>query len=64
MNCILIADAVLDFCWDQFDQMAAEADQYGNELRSTKAEIYELNRMISRLSNEIAALKTQVSSRI
>lgn len=50
-------------CRHQFDQMSAEADQYGNELRSTKGEISELNRMISRLQNEINAVKGQVSER-
>ncbi len=45
----------------QFDQMSAEANQYGDELRSTKGEISELNRMISRLQNEIHAVKAQVS---
>lgn len=61
MNSILIANVMFYFCWEQFVQMTAEADQYGNELRSSKAEISELNRMISRLQNEIAAAKTQVS---
>ncbi|TNM86949.1 hypothetical protein fugu_007179 [Takifugu bimaculatus] len=46
----------------KFDQMTAEADQYGNELRSAKNEIAELNRIISRLQNEIAALKAQHST--
>lgn len=61
VNFILVADVPFDVCWDQFDQMTAEADQYGNDLRSTKAEISELNRMISRLQNEVANVKTQVS---
>lgn len=47
---------------NKFDQMAAEADQYGNELRSTKGEISELNRMISRLQNEIQAVKAQIGN--
>lgn len=55
---------MFDVCWDQFDQMTAEADHYGNELRSAKNEIGELNRMISRLQNEIAALKAQVRERL
>eukprot|EP00066_Takifugu_rubripes_P011557 XP_011600823.1 PREDICTED: keratin, type II cytoskeletal 8-like isoform X1 [Takifugu rubripes] len=46
----------------KFDQITAEADQYGNELRSAKNEIAELNRIISRLQNEIAALKAQHST--
>nr|XP_046254163.1 intermediate filament protein ON3 [Scatophagus argus] len=47
---------------NKFDQMTAEADKYGDELRSTKAEISELNRMISRLQNEIQAVKAQCTS--
>ncbi|KAL7399372.1 hypothetical protein ABVT39_023424 [Epinephelus coioides] len=44
---------------NKFDQMTAEANQYGNELHSTKGEISELNRMIARLENEIQAVKAQ-----
>lgn len=44
----------------QYDQMASQATQYGNELRNTKAEIGELNRMISRLQSEIESIKAQV----
>lgn len=44
--------------------MTAEADQYGNELRSTKTEISDLTRMISRLQNEILSAKAQVSQRL
>lgn len=36
------------------------AGQYGDDLRTTKAEIAELNRMIARLQNEIEAVKGQV----
>ncbi|XP_071374529.1 keratin, type II cytoskeletal 8 [Centroberyx affinis] len=43
----------------KFDQMSAQADQYGDELRNTKGEIAELNRQISRLQNEIQAVKGQ-----
>ncbi|KAK2851558.1 hypothetical protein Q5P01_007834 [Channa striata] len=43
----------------KFNQMTAEADQYGSELRSTKAEISELKRMINRLQNEIHAVQAQ-----
>lgn len=43
--------------------MTAEADQYGNELRSSKGEISELKRMINRLQNEIQTVKAQVSER-
>uniref|UniRef100_UPI0037E72FEE intermediate filament protein ON3-like n=1 Tax=Semicossyphus pulcher TaxID=241346 RepID=UPI0037E72FEE len=47
---------------NKFDQMSAEADQYSNELRSSKGEISELTRMISRLQNEIHAAKSQRAS--
>ena len=40
--------------------MQSSAGQYGDDLRSTKAEIAELNRMIARLQNEIEAVKGQV----
>ncbi|XP_056239960.1 keratin, type II cytoskeletal 8-like [Seriola aureovittata] len=44
---------------NKFDQMNAEVDQYGTELRTTKGEISELTRMISRLQNEIVTVKAQ-----
>ena len=40
--------------------MQSSAGQYGDDLRSTKAEIAELTRMIARLQNEIEAVKGQV----
>lgn len=40
--------------------MQTSAGQYGDDLRSTKTEIAELNRMIARLQNEIEAVKGQV----
>lgn len=43
--------------------MQSSAGQYGEDLRSTKAEISELNRMIARLQNEIEAVKGQVYSK-
>ncbi|XP_034550932.1 intermediate filament protein ON3-like isoform X2 [Notolabrus celidotus] len=43
----------------KFNQMTAEADQYSNELRSSKGEISELKRLISRLQNEIHTAKAQ-----
>ncbi|KAG9352973.1 hypothetical protein JZ751_017549 [Albula glossodonta] len=43
----------------KYEEMQSSAGQYGEDLRSTKAEIAELNRMISRLQNEIEAIKTQ-----
>lgn len=46
----------------QYDQMASQATEYGNKLRNTKAEIAELNRMISRLQSEIESVKAQVNN--
>ncbi|XP_073325829.1 intermediate filament protein ON3-like [Pagrus major] len=43
----------------KFDQMTAQADQYGNELHSTKGEISELKRLMTRLQNEIMSAKGQ-----
>lgn len=40
--------------------MQTSAGQYGDDLRTTKSEIAELNRMIARLQNEIEAVKGQV----
>uniref|UniRef100_A0A667X0C1 IF rod domain-containing protein n=1 Tax=Myripristis murdjan TaxID=586833 RepID=A0A667X0C1_9TELE len=45
----------------KFQEMQTSAGQYGDDLRNTKAEIAELNRMISRIQNEIDAVKGQVS---
>ncbi|XP_068615185.1 intermediate filament protein ON3-like [Brachionichthys hirsutus] len=43
----------------KYDEMQSSAGQYGDDLRTTKAEIAELNRMIARLQNEIDAVKAQ-----
>ncbi|XP_039654993.1 keratin, type II cytoskeletal 8-like [Perca fluviatilis] len=43
----------------KYEEMQSTAGQYGDDLRTTKAEISELNRMISRLQNEIEAVKGQ-----
>ncbi|XP_054648194.1 intermediate filament protein ON3-like [Dunckerocampus dactyliophorus] len=43
----------------KYQDMEASAGQYGDDLRSTKNEIAELNRLISRLQNEIDAVKAQ-----
>ncbi|XP_058498863.1 keratin, type II cytoskeletal 8-like [Solea solea] len=47
---------------NKFDQASAEAEQYGSEMRSTKGEIADLTRLISRLQNEIQAAKKQRES--
>ncbi|XP_041655107.1 keratin, type II cytoskeletal 8-like [Cheilinus undulatus] len=48
-------------CWyeQKFQEMQASAGQAGDDLRNTKTEIAELNRMISRIQNEIEAVKGQ-----
>ncbi|KAJ8358905.1 hypothetical protein SKAU_G00154300 [Synaphobranchus kaupii] len=43
----------------KFDQMSIQASQYVDEVRTTKTEIAELNRMIARLQSEIDGLKSQ-----
>jgi len=43
----------------KYEEMQSSAGQYGDDLRSTKAEIAEINRMIARLQNEIDAVKGQ-----
>ncbi|XP_041837128.1 keratin, type II cytoskeletal 8-like [Melanotaenia boesemani] len=43
----------------KYEEMQTSAGQYGEDLRSTKVEIADLNRMISRLQNEIEAIKGQ-----
>ncbi|XP_056106012.1 keratin, type II cytoskeletal 5 [Rhinichthys klamathensis goyatoka] len=46
----------------KFEEMQSSAGKYGDDLRNTKSEIAELNRMISRLQNEIEAVKGQRSN--
>ncbi|KAG7229714.1 hypothetical protein INR49_012510 [Caranx melampygus] len=46
----------------KYEEMQTSAGQYGDDLRTTKAEIAELNRMIARLQNEIEAVKGQRAS--
>nr|XP_043892356.1 keratin, type II cytoskeletal 8-like [Solea senegalensis] len=43
----------------KYEEMQTSAGSYGEDLRTTKAEIAELNRMIARLQNEIEAVKGQ-----
>merc|ERR1712002_983254 len=46
----------------KYEEMQSSAGQYNDDLRSTKTEIAELNRMIARLQNEIEAVKGQRAS--
>ncbi|XP_034022914.1 keratin, type II cytoskeletal 8-like [Thalassophryne amazonica] len=43
----------------KYKEMQSTAGQYDEDLRSTKSEIAELNRMIARLQSEIEAIKAQ-----
>uniref|UniRef100_A0A8C6TWX0 Keratin 5 n=1 Tax=Neogobius melanostomus TaxID=47308 RepID=A0A8C6TWX0_9GOBI len=43
----------------KIEQMQTSAGQFGADLKSTKSEIAEMNRMITRLQNEIEAVKAQ-----
>ncbi|KAM7006407.1 keratin, type II cytoskeletal 8-like isoform 4-T4 [Tautogolabrus adspersus] len=43
----------------KYEEMQSSAGQYGDDLRTTKTEIAEMNRMIARLQNEIEAIKGQ-----
>ncbi|KAL0977921.1 hypothetical protein UPYG_G00163260 [Umbra pygmaea] len=43
----------------KFDQMAIQATQYGDELRNTKGDIAEINRLIGRMQSEMEAVKQQ-----
>ncbi|XP_034447665.1 keratin, type II cytoskeletal 8-like [Hippoglossus hippoglossus] len=47
---------------NKFDQMTAESEKYSSEMHSSKGEISGLNRMISRLQNEIQNVKAQCVS--
>ncbi|XP_033835334.1 keratin, type II cytoskeletal 8-like [Periophthalmus magnuspinnatus] len=46
----------------KYEEMQTSAGQTGDDLRTTKAEIAELNRMIARLQNEIETVKGQRAS--
>ncbi|KAI1897046.1 hypothetical protein AGOR_G00079080 [Albula goreensis] len=43
----------------KFEEMQSSANKYGDDLRSTKTEIADLNRMIQRLQSEIESIKGQ-----
>ncbi|XP_064155176.1 intermediate filament protein ON3-like isoform X2 [Anguilla rostrata] len=43
----------------KYEEMQSSAGKHGDDLRNTKSEIAELNRMISRLQNEIENVKQQ-----
>ena len=45
---------------NQYAEMQQSAGQHGNDVKSTKAEIGEMNRRIMRLQSEIDMVKAQV----
>ena len=49
-----------DSFWVQLGELQTTAGMHGEDLKSTKSEIMELNRMIQRLRAEIESVKKQV----
>ncbi len=47
-------------CLYQYAEMQQSAGKYGDDLKSTKAEIADMNRRIMRLQSEIDMVKAQV----
>ncbi|XP_049433413.1 keratin, type II cytoskeletal 8-like [Epinephelus fuscoguttatus] len=55
--------AEIELCYKQkFEEMKTSADQTGDDLRRSKQEISEHNRLISRLQSEIEAIKGQCAN--
>lgn len=46
----------------QIQELQVTAGQHGDDLKLTKAEISELNRLIQRIRSEIGSVKKQVGS--
>lgn len=44
----------------QYEELQVSAGRHGDDLRNTKIEISEINRMVQRLRNEIDSVKKQV----
>jgi len=44
----------------QYEELQVSAGRHGDDLRNTKIEISEINRMVQRLRNEIESVKKQV----
>lgn len=44
----------------QYEELKTTAGKHGDDLRTTRSEISELNRMIQRIQAEIEVLKNQV----
>lgn len=45
---------------NQYEELQVSAGRHGDDLRNTKIEISEINRMVQRLRNEIDSVKKQV----
>lgn len=52
---------MFDVCWEQFEQMKAEANHCGEGFCNPKYEISKLKQKINRLQIEIETSKSQVS---
>lgn len=50
----------VSLCIWQYEELQVTAGRHGDDLRNTKHEISELNRVIQRLRNEIDNVKRQV----
>ena len=51
------------FWWHQYEELQQTAGRHGDDLRNTKHEISEMNRMIQRLRAEIDNVKKQVGKK-
>lgn len=55
---VLTTALLLSLC--QYEELQVSAGRHGDDLRNTKIEISEINRMVQRLRNEIDSVKKQV----
>lgn len=58
--CVLFGVSLTYFCLYQYTEMQQSAGRCGDDLKSTKAEIADINRRILRLQSEIDLVKAQV----
>ena len=61
--CLPVCHVIL-LLFVQYEEMQTSATRYGDDLRATKTEIADLNRMIQRLTSEIDAVKGQVRKKV
>ena len=60
VRCLFSFSMVNVFWWHQYEELQQTAGRHGDDLRNTKQEISEMNRMIQRLRAEIDSVKKQV----